>query len=198
MPVAVFGMGPRSDTPDAWQRSRAQLDRALGKHDWLSPAAVTVFGGVDPPGRGNRPQRDLRNWQTIRDWAAQALTAAGAELTARCRPGDRAPTAGLALSLTAGSGPAVMNGSSRGTALVVAVVGVPVLASPRIDQQVHLLVASVCVSALSAFLSILPLASRGRLGRSSTKRGYLCGAIRSLAKAMSSSPVADAPALSTR
>ena len=77
VPVAVFGMGPRSDTPDAWQRSRAQLDRALGKHDWLSPAAVTVFGGVDPGERGNRPQRDLRDWQTIRDWAGQALTAAG-------------------------------------------------------------------------------------------------------------------------
>jgi len=72
VPVAVFGMGPRSDTEDAWQRSRAQLDRALGKHRWLSPAAVTVFGGVDPPGRRNHPQRDLRNWQTIRVWAAQA------------------------------------------------------------------------------------------------------------------------------
>jgi menaquinone-dependent protoporphyrinogen oxidase len=77
VPVAVFGMGPRSDTPDAWQGSRAQLDRALGKHGWLSPAAVTVFGGVDPGERGNRPQRDLRDWQTIRDWAGQALTAAG-------------------------------------------------------------------------------------------------------------------------
>jgi menaquinone-dependent protoporphyrinogen oxidase len=86
VPVAVFGMGPRSDTPDAWRRSRAQLDRALGKHGWLSPAAVTVFGGVDPPGRGNRPRRDLRDWQAIRGWAAQDLAAAeggpGRELAA--------------------------------------------------------------------------------------------------------------------
>lgn len=51
---------------------RGAVHRALGKHRWLSPAAVTVFGGVDPPGRRNHPQRDLRNWQTIRVWAAQA------------------------------------------------------------------------------------------------------------------------------
>ncbi len=51
VPVAVFAMGPRTDTEEAWQRSRAQLDRALAKRDWLSPVAVTVFGGVDPPGR---------------------------------------------------------------------------------------------------------------------------------------------------
>lgn len=76
VPVAVFGMGPRSDTEGAWQRSRAQLDRALGKHGWLSPAAVTVFGGVDPPQRSNHPRRDLRNWQSIRLWAAQAHAAA--------------------------------------------------------------------------------------------------------------------------
>lgn len=55
VPVAVFGMGPRSDTEDAWQRSRAQLDRALGKHRWLSPAAVTGFGGVTRPGAATTP-----------------------------------------------------------------------------------------------------------------------------------------------
>ena len=76
VPVAVFGMGPRDDTEEAWQRSRAQLDRALAKRDWLTPAAVTVFGGVDPPGRGKRPRRDLRNWQVIHAWAADILAAA--------------------------------------------------------------------------------------------------------------------------
>ncbi len=60
-----------------WHRDAHRFLRALGKHGWLSPAAVTVFGGVDPPGRRNHPQRDLRNWQTIRVWAAQALAAAG-------------------------------------------------------------------------------------------------------------------------
>jgi menaquinone-dependent protoporphyrinogen oxidase len=61
VPVAVFAMGPRTDTEEAWQRSRAQLDRALAKRDWLSPVAVTVFGGADPPGRSRRPRRDLRS-----------------------------------------------------------------------------------------------------------------------------------------
>src|SRR5512142_1404640 len=77
VPVAVFAMGPRNDTAEAWQRSRAQLDRALAKHGWLTPVAVTVFGGVDPPGRGRRPRRDLRNWQAIDAWAADTLAAAG-------------------------------------------------------------------------------------------------------------------------
>ena len=77
MPVAVFAMGPRTDTAEAWQHSRAQLDRALAKHGWLTPAAVTVFGGVDPSGHGRRPRRDLRNWQAIDAWAADALAAAG-------------------------------------------------------------------------------------------------------------------------
>jgi len=58
VPVAVFAMGPRTDTEEAWQRSRAQLDRALAKRDWLSPVAVTVFGDADPPGRSKHPRRD--------------------------------------------------------------------------------------------------------------------------------------------
>jgi menaquinone-dependent protoporphyrinogen oxidase len=81
--VAVFGMGPRDDTEDAWGRSRAQVDRALAKRAWLAPVAVTVFGGADPPGRGKRPQRGLWNWQVMRTWAADTLaTAARAGQTA--------------------------------------------------------------------------------------------------------------------
>jgi menaquinone-dependent protoporphyrinogen oxidase len=76
VPLAVFGMGPRSDTEDAWQRSRAQLDRALAKRDGLAPIAVTVFGGVDPPGPSKHPRRDLRNWETIQAWGTQALVTA--------------------------------------------------------------------------------------------------------------------------
>jgi menaquinone-dependent protoporphyrinogen oxidase len=73
--VAVFGMGPRTDTAEAWGRSRAQLDRALAKRAWLVPVAVTIFGGVDPPGRGDEPKRDLRNWQAIHAWATDTLAA---------------------------------------------------------------------------------------------------------------------------
>jgi menaquinone-dependent protoporphyrinogen oxidase len=68
VPVAVFGMGPRSDDKQAWQRSQEQLDRAVAKHKWLTPTAVEVFGGVDPPGK--RPRRDLRDWTQIEAWAA--------------------------------------------------------------------------------------------------------------------------------
>ncbi len=72
VPVAVFGMGPREDRPESWQRTRAQLDRALAKRPWLAPAAVAVFGGADPPGRhGRHARRDLRDWAAIRRWARE-------------------------------------------------------------------------------------------------------------------------------
>jgi menaquinone-dependent protoporphyrinogen oxidase len=75
VPVAVFGMGPREPDPQAWLRSRAQLDRALAKHDWLEPVAVTVFGGTDPPKRG-RQSRDLRDWTQIEAWASSIANTA--------------------------------------------------------------------------------------------------------------------------
>jgi len=52
-----------------------QLDRALARHGWLTPVAVTVFGGVDPPGRSKGPPRDLRNWRAIDTWATENLAA---------------------------------------------------------------------------------------------------------------------------
>src|SRR5262245_5099030 len=64
VPLAVFALGPRTDTEDAWHRSHAQLRRALDKYAWLRPIAVTVFGGVDPPGH-DHPHRDLRDWPAI-------------------------------------------------------------------------------------------------------------------------------------
>ena len=69
--VAVFGMGPRNDDAEAWALSRAQLDRALAKHEWLAPAAVAVFGGVDPPGK--KAHRDLRDWSAIGSWAESLI-----------------------------------------------------------------------------------------------------------------------------
>jgi menaquinone-dependent protoporphyrinogen oxidase len=84
VPVAVFGMGPRDDTMEAWRRSRSQLDRALVRQAWLAPVAVTVFGGVDPPGRDRRPRRDLRDWRAIHAWAADLL--AGAAYGSVSRP----------------------------------------------------------------------------------------------------------------
>jgi menaquinone-dependent protoporphyrinogen oxidase len=74
IPVAAYGMGPRDDTDEAWQAARKQLNNALHKHGWLTPAAVAVFGGVDPPKRHLVLRRDLRDWNAIRDWA-RTLTA---------------------------------------------------------------------------------------------------------------------------
>ncbi|HUK72616.1 MAG TPA: flavodoxin domain-containing protein [Streptosporangiaceae bacterium] len=70
VPVAVFGMGPRSpEEEEAWQRSRSQLDRALAKRSWLTPVAKTVFGGADPPKRRQATRRDLRDWAAIENWS---------------------------------------------------------------------------------------------------------------------------------
>jgi menaquinone-dependent protoporphyrinogen oxidase len=69
VPVAVFGMGPRSPEQEAWQRSRSQLDRALAKRSWLTPVAEVVFGGADPPKRRQAARRDLRGWAAIEKWA---------------------------------------------------------------------------------------------------------------------------------
>jgi menaquinone-dependent protoporphyrinogen oxidase len=69
VPVAVFGMGPRSGDEGGWQRSRDQMNRALAKHGWLTAAAIAVFGGVDPPKRHVTNRRDLRDWNAIREWA---------------------------------------------------------------------------------------------------------------------------------
>ncbi len=67
MPVAVFALGPRVDEPEAWERCRAQLDRAISKFEWLQPVAIELFGGADPPGKGTG--RDIRDWAMIRAWA---------------------------------------------------------------------------------------------------------------------------------
>ena len=69
IPIAVFGMGPRSGTAESWQRSRVQLDRALARYDWLKPVSVAVFGGVDPKAGSSGVRRDLRDRAAIEQWA---------------------------------------------------------------------------------------------------------------------------------
>jgi menaquinone-dependent protoporphyrinogen oxidase len=80
IPVATYGMGPRDDTGEAWQAARKQLNDALTKHGWLTPAAVAVFGGVDPPKRHTVLRRDLRDWNAIRDWASTLAVSASRNL----------------------------------------------------------------------------------------------------------------------
>ena len=62
---------PDPPNEEAWQRSRSQLDRALAKRSWLTPAATVIFGGADPPERRQTPRRDLRDWAAIEKWAQQ-------------------------------------------------------------------------------------------------------------------------------
>ena len=71
VPVAIFGMGPRSPDEEAWQRSRSQLNRALAKRSWLPPVAEVIFGGADPPKRRQATRRDLRDWAAIEKWARE-------------------------------------------------------------------------------------------------------------------------------
>ena len=65
-PLPYSPWGPRSGDEEGWQRSRAQLDRALAKRGWLAYVAVAVFGGVDPPKERHGERRDLRDWEAIR------------------------------------------------------------------------------------------------------------------------------------
>ena len=78
LPIAVFGMGPRNPTPEAFAGSRAQLARALARRDWLRPVATAVFGGVDPPSRHPEKHRDARDWAAIEAWSG-SLLAGGTE-----------------------------------------------------------------------------------------------------------------------
>jgi menaquinone-dependent protoporphyrinogen oxidase len=73
LPVAVFGLGPRRDDAEAWQRSRMQLDRALAAHRWLIPMSIGLFGGTDPRRHGHPERRDLRDWTAIHAWASEVL-----------------------------------------------------------------------------------------------------------------------------
>ncbi len=75
-PVAIFTLGPLSNSAAAMRNSRRQLDKELAKYHWLKPVAVEVFAGkYDPtkPGLGFferlLPARDYRDWEAIRAWA---------------------------------------------------------------------------------------------------------------------------------
>lgn len=76
LPVAVFGMGPRTLDEEDVESSRTQLGRALGKVTEIDPFAVTVFGGVVDPRvlrfpLNRIPASDARDWAEIRRWAAE-------------------------------------------------------------------------------------------------------------------------------
>jgi menaquinone-dependent protoporphyrinogen oxidase len=75
LPVAVFALGPVKDTEEQWKGSREQLDRAMGKLEWLHPVAVALFGGAIRPDELRFPFNrmevgDIRDWEKVRAWAA--------------------------------------------------------------------------------------------------------------------------------
>jgi menaquinone-dependent protoporphyrinogen oxidase len=82
LPVATFGMGPRTMEEHDAEGSRAQLVKALAKVPEVDPFAVAVFGGVIDPHAlrfpfNRLPASDARDWSAIRAWAAELAEAFG-------------------------------------------------------------------------------------------------------------------------
>ena len=74
LPVAVFGMGPKSLDEDEVASSRHQLDLALSKVSEVELVSVAIFGGVIDPSRlhfplNRMPASDARDWDAISAWA---------------------------------------------------------------------------------------------------------------------------------
>jgi menaquinone-dependent protoporphyrinogen oxidase len=80
-PVAIFALGPFHAEEKEFQEVRGQLDKELAKFPWLTPAAITIFGGkFDPqkltfphnlvPALKKMPASDIRDWTAIRAWAS--------------------------------------------------------------------------------------------------------------------------------
>jgi menaquinone-dependent protoporphyrinogen oxidase len=75
LPLAVFGMGPRTLEAHDVESSMAQLRRSLAKVPEVEPVAVAVFGGAVKPHAlrfpfSRMPASDARDWDAIRSWAA--------------------------------------------------------------------------------------------------------------------------------
>jgi menaquinone-dependent protoporphyrinogen oxidase len=74
LPVAVFGMGPRTLDAAAIEESRKQLQRALAKVPEVKPLSIAIFGGVLDPRQhrfsfSRMEAVDARDWSAIREWA---------------------------------------------------------------------------------------------------------------------------------
>lgn len=77
--VAVFAVGPVNDDPEEFRSAREQIDEVLSKWDWLSPVAVTVFGGRFDPARlkfpgaarmlAKVPVNDAMDPSAVKEWA---------------------------------------------------------------------------------------------------------------------------------
>jgi len=75
LPLAVFGMGPRTLEQHDVASAMAQLHHSLASVPEVDPAAVAIFGGVINPRSlrfpfSRMPATDARDWTAIRAWAA--------------------------------------------------------------------------------------------------------------------------------
>jgi len=80
LPVAVFGMGPRTLAEHDVEGAREQLLKALAKVPQVAPAAIAVFGGVIDPRAlrfpfNRMPAADARDWSAVRAWATEVAEA---------------------------------------------------------------------------------------------------------------------------
>jgi menaquinone-dependent protoporphyrinogen oxidase len=75
LPLAVFGMGPRTLEPHDVEHAQAELHRSLATVPEVEPRAVAIFGGVINPRSlrfpfSRMPASDARDWAAIRAWPA--------------------------------------------------------------------------------------------------------------------------------
>jgi menaquinone-dependent protoporphyrinogen oxidase len=66
LPLAVFAMGPGSIEPEAIERARSQLTRALDAVPEVHPFSTAIFGGVIAK---RKETVDARDWDAIQAWA---------------------------------------------------------------------------------------------------------------------------------
>ena len=74
MPLAVFGMGPRTLAVTEMAGSRRRLDKALAAAPEVQPISVAVFGGVVDPAQFRFPfsrmsASDARDWKAVASWS---------------------------------------------------------------------------------------------------------------------------------
>ena len=81
-PLAVFALGPISDSAEQWDGARQQLYRALAHVPGVEPVTVGLFGGAIVPETlhfpfSHVPAGDLRDWDSIRAWTERLPDALG-------------------------------------------------------------------------------------------------------------------------
>ena len=78
LPLAVFGLGPKTLAESDVAGSRALLERELAKVPELEPVSVAIVGGVVDPSKlhfpfSHLPQTDARDWDAIKAWSIELV-----------------------------------------------------------------------------------------------------------------------------